>query len=195
MTNCSLRMIVDRSVFEQRVRKPAEQALQFARQFVVQPLPDQLVFRVYPNQSYDGHPRVADEEVFPDETLGNGCFHGPWSVEEVVGFLWRHGKVPEWVDIAVESEDTCCTIIALRCCGRFTSQEELLYHRPGGCPPFSIKSPCFPPGLWSVEEQGKFDLHWRENRKLSDSLLCYGPIALIIAGFDALTRWFQRKHR
>jgi len=155
---------MDRHLFERHFHTAADQTRRFARQFVEQALPDQLAFRVYPNQSYDGNPRVGDEEVFPEETLADGCFHGPWSITEVIGFLWRNGKVPEWVDVAVESEDACRTMIALRCCGRFTSQEELLYHRPGGCPPFSIKSPYFPPGLWNVEEQGKFDLHWREKQ-------------------------------
>jgi hypothetical protein len=157
-------LTVDRNVFERHFHTAAEQALRFGRQFVVQSLPDQMVFRVYPNQSYDGNARVADEEVFPEETFEEGRFHGPWSAAEAIGFLWRNGKVPEWVDVAVESEDTRRTIIALRCCGRFTSQEELLYHRPGGCPPFSIKSPYFPPGVENVEEQGKFDLHWRDKR-------------------------------
>jgi hypothetical protein len=155
---------MDRSVCERHFWMAAEQALRFARQYVVQFLPDHIAFRVYPNQSYDGNPRVADEEVFPEETLGEGCFHGPWSVADVIEFLWRNGKVPEWVDVAVESEEACHTIIGLRCCGRFSSQEEMLYYRQGGCPPFGIKSPPFPPGLSSVEEQGKFDLHWREKQ-------------------------------
>jgi hypothetical protein len=155
---------MDQVVFEQHFRTAAEAALQFARRFVVQTLPDQMAFRVYPNQSYDGNPRVADEEVFPDESLGQGCFHGPWSFAEVIRFLWRNSKVPEWVDIAVESEDPSQTILSLQCCGRFTSAEDLLYHRPGGCPPFSIKSPNFPPGVDSVEKHGKFDLHWFAKR-------------------------------
>src|ERR1700722_1007035 len=69
----ALRLIMDRSVFEDHFQTAADQPLRFARQFVEQALPDQLVFRVYPNQSYDGNPRVGDEEVFPEETLADGC--------------------------------------------------------------------------------------------------------------------------
>jgi hypothetical protein len=156
---------MDRSVFERHLRMAAEKALKFARHFVVQTLPGQMAFRVYPSQSYDGNPRVSDEQVFPEESLEHGRFYGPWSFAEVVAFLWRNGKIPEWVDISVESEDACRTIMALLCCGRFTADEELLYHRSGGCPPFAIKSPNIPPGLDSVEEQGRFDLHWLEKRK------------------------------
>ena len=145
---------MDRLTFERNFQTAAEQTLQFARQYVLQTLADQMTFRVYPNRSYDGNPRVGDEEVFPEETLAKEGYHGPWGMAQVVEFLWRNRKVPEWINIAVESENSSRTILA--------AQEELLYHRPWGCPPFSIKSPCFPPGLWNVEDQGKFDLHWRE---------------------------------
>jgi hypothetical protein len=154
---------VDRSTFENRLRTAAQRVVEFARQHVQQPLPDDVAFLVYPNQSCDDNPRVGDEVVFPDESIPEGQYHGPWSVEQVVGFLWRCGKVPEWIDAAVQAEDTGQTLVGLRCCGRFTAQEELLYHRhPGGVSPFSIKSPVLPPGWESVETSGKFDLNWRE---------------------------------
>lgn len=144
---------MDRSTFEQHFLTAAWEARHFAGRYVVQPLPYRMVFRVYPNQSCDENPRVGDEEVFPEESLDDGRYHGPWTAEEVVRFLWRDGKVPEWIDISVESADGCCTVVALRCCGRFTAQEELLYHRPGGCPPFAIKSPFLPSDWCGVNEQ------------------------------------------
>jgi hypothetical protein len=144
----------------------------FARQHVQQALSDDVAFLVYPNQSCDDNPRVGDEVVFPDESLPQGHYHGPWSAEQVVGFLWRGGKVPEWIDAAVQAEDGGQTLVSLRCCGRFTAQEELLYHRyPGGVPPFSIKSPVLPPGWESVEASGKFDLYWREKRTRPNQML------------------------
>ena len=127
-----------------------------------QRLPDHVAFRVYPNQSFNGNPRIRDEVVFPDETLRDGEFLGPWSAEEVVEYLWRAEKVPEWIDAGVESEDGQRSLIGLRCFGRFTASEELLYHRPGGFAPFSIKSPVLPPGWENVEASGRFDLHWRQ---------------------------------
>jgi hypothetical protein len=155
---------VDRSTFETRLRTAAQQALEFGRQHVHQLLPDDVAFFVCPNQSYDGNPRVGDEAVFPEESLREGQHHGPWSAQEVVAFLWRDGKVPEWINVAVEAEDGKRSLIGLRCCGRFTAQEDLLYHRyPGGVPPFSIKSPVLPPGWENIEASGKFDLYWRMN--------------------------------
>jgi len=153
---------MDHSTFEVRLRTAAQQAVDFARQHIRQVLLDEVAFLVYPNQSYDGNPRVGDEVIFPEESLPDGQYHGPWLVEEAVGFLWRDGKVPEWIDTAVQAENGRQTLVALRCCGRFTAQEQLLYHRyPGGVPPFSIKSPVLPPGWESVAVHGKFDLNWR----------------------------------
>jgi hypothetical protein len=152
---------MDRDAFEERLRVAAQRAVVFARQYVRQSLPDEVGFLLLPNRSYDGNPRVGDEEVFPADSLPEGQSHGPWSVTEAAGFLWRSGKVPEWIDVSVVGEDSVLSLVELRCCGRFTATEELLYHRPGGIPPFSVKSPALPPGWQGVEESGRFDLYWR----------------------------------
>lgn len=115
--------------FGRGVRTAAQCSLEFARKCVLQQLPDRLAFLVYPNQSYEGQPRVGDEVVFSHESVPNGQYHGPWSADDVVDFLWREGKVPEWIDIAVESVDDKQTFLGLFCCGRFTGTEELLYYR------------------------------------------------------------------
>jgi hypothetical protein len=158
---------VDRITFEKRLLTAARRVVLFAREYVCQPLPDEVAFRVYPNQSFDGNPRVGDEVIFPEESLPGGEFHGPWSAEETVAYLWRDGKVPEWIDAVVEAEDGRRSLVALRCCGRFTASADLLYHRPGGLPPFSIKSPVLPPGWESVAASGRFDLHWRRPKMAS----------------------------
>jgi hypothetical protein len=151
---------MDRSTFETRLRTAAQQAVQFARQYVREQLRDYVAFLVYPNQSCDEHPREGDEAVFPEESLPKGRHHGPWQVNEVVSFLWRDGKVPEWIDIAVHSVDVRHTVLRLYCCGRFTGQDGLLYHHSKGVPPFSVKSPDLPPGWESVEASGRFTLDW-----------------------------------
>jgi hypothetical protein len=157
---------VDRETFDERLREAARQVVLFAREYIQQLLPDEVAFRVYPNMSFDGNPRVADEIVFPDQSLPEGEFHGPWSADQVVQYLWRVEKVPEWIDASVEAEDGQQTLIALRCCGRFTGSEDLLYHRPGGLAPFSIKSPVLPPDWESIESTGgRFDLYWRQPRR------------------------------
>jgi hypothetical protein len=124
-----------------------------------------VAFRVYPNQSFDGNPRVTDEVVFSEDSLAKGEFLGPWLSEQVVEYLWRSGRVPEWIDAAVEAEDGRRSSIGLHCCGRFTAADELLYHRQGGLAPFSIKSPVLPPGWESVTASGRFDLYWHQPRQ------------------------------
>ena len=68
--------------------------------------------------------------------------------------------VPEWIDVGVEAEDGRRTLVGLRCCGRFTATEELLYHREKVLAPFAIKSPALPPEWEGVAKSGCFDLHW-----------------------------------
>jgi hypothetical protein len=152
---------LDRGTFESRLRTAARQAVEFARRLVRESLPDEVVFLVYPNQSYDGHPPVGDEVIFPGDSLPDGLHHGPWAVGQVVDFLWRDGNVPEWIDIQVRGEDGRRTEVALECCGRFTSQDGLLYYPDRDTRPFAVKSPILPPGWESAEVSGKFTLHWR----------------------------------
>jgi hypothetical protein len=155
--------MMNHSTFPMGLRTAADQAVLFARQHVRQAISDEVIFLVYPNQSCDDNLRVGDEVVFPDESLPSGKYLGPWTAEEVVAFLWRDGKVPEWIDLAVQEVECHRSRVGLRCCGRFTAQEEFLYHRyAGGVPPFSIKSPVLPPGWENVEKSGKFDLYWRK---------------------------------
>jgi hypothetical protein len=147
--------------FVEHLRRAAELAVTVARKLVLQTLPDSMAYGVYPNQSNDGHPREGDEVIFPNDSLrGLEDYHGPWSEEQVVAFLWREGKIPEWIDVSVEAVARTRTLVALRCCGRFTANDGLHYYNdPGGVPPFGIKSPDLPPRWVSVEESGRFDPH------------------------------------
>ena len=158
---------MDRNTFEERLQLAAQQALKFAREFVREKLPDEMVFLVYPNQSCDHHPRVGDEVIYPGDSLPLGQYHGPWPSEQVIGFLWRNGKVPEWIDISVQGMGDDVTEMALLCCGRFTAQEELLYYPDRETRPFAVKSPTIPPGWDSPEISGRFGLYWREDRRES----------------------------
>ncbi len=154
---------MNRNTFETRLRTAAQLAVDVARQYVQQPLLGEVAFLVYPNQSCNDNPLVGDEVVFPEESLPLRRSHGPWLIEQAAKFLWRGGLVPEWIDAAVESENRSQTFVGLLCCGRFTAQEDLLYHRrSGGVPPFAIKSPYLPPDWESLAVSGKFDLYWRE---------------------------------
>jgi len=147
--------------FADYLRRATQITVEFAQQFVVQQLSDEVRYKLHPNQSYDGNPLVGDEEVYPNDSLANGQFLGPLSASEVVDYLWRGGKIPEWIDITVESVADGITYLELSCCGRYTANEKLLYYENRGRGPFGVIGPALPPGWNSLEESGKFDLHWR----------------------------------
>ncbi|BCM88410.1 hypothetical protein IAD21_00241 [Abditibacteriota bacterium] len=153
----------DTLTFHFRQAYPA--AVAFARLFVTQELPDAVRFRVRPNQSYDGNPLGGDEETFAHESLPREQYLGPLTEEEVLAWLWRGGKVPEWVDLSTTACDAQFTYVELLCCGRFTANDKHLYHQREGYPPFHVLGPALPPGWKSLEESGKFDLDWREQRR------------------------------
>ncbi|HEV2799606.1 MAG TPA: hypothetical protein VGW12_03870 [Pyrinomonadaceae bacterium] len=104
-----------------------------------------------------------DEQTFPQESLPQNQHLGPLTAEEVVNYLWREGKVPEWIDINVHSSDKSYTYLRLLCCGRYTAADQLLYHQQEGSPPFHKGSPYIPPGWESVEKNGKFDVEWMQS--------------------------------
>jgi len=161
--------------------RAADSAVDFARKYVLNELPNQRKFLVHPNQSFDGNPLCEDEETYPGETQSEDEPIIFTTVEAAVDYLWRNKKVPEWIDISVGGEDGEHTFLQLLCCGRFTATDELLYHRDGGVAPFSIKSPVLPPGYDDSVDDGsqKFDVNWlekakrefQERRKTEDGLL------------------------
>jgi hypothetical protein len=152
--------IMDRRTFESRLTESTNLAVEFARDFVFNLLPSHYRYLLFPNQSYDGNPLVEDEIIFPEESLPQDKYLGPLTGDEVVSYLWRNGKVPEWVDVNVHSVDENYTYLRLLCCGRFTATDTLLYHQHEGRPPFHMRSPYLPPGWGSIEQSSKFDLHW-----------------------------------
>jgi hypothetical protein len=133
------------------------------RSMVSDEIPDNFLYLVLPNQSYDGNPLHEDEVVFPDETLSPGRLPPPRPPEEVADMLVRDGRVPEWIDV-IRRVASGYTFTKLLCCGRFTANDQLLYYRDGPCPPFGIKGTVLPPRWRSVEADGKFSLNWREER-------------------------------
>jgi hypothetical protein len=158
---------MDKEIFQERLLSAADLAVKFARNYVWNELPEKRVFLVHPNQSFDGNPLNGDEVTYPSDTQADDQPIIFATAEAVVDYLWRDDKVPEWIDISVGGEDGNHTHLQLLCCGRFTATEELLYHRSGDIPPFSIKSPVLPPGYddTSGADSQKFDANWQEKAK------------------------------
>jgi hypothetical protein len=155
---------MDKETFRQNLEKATSFVLPFTRGMLTNSLPLDYLYLLFPNQSYDKNPLVIDEEVYPQESLPDRRHLSPMEADGVVHYLWRDGKVPEWINISVHSYDENYTYLEMICCGRFSASDELLYHKQEGYPPFHVLSPSIPPGWESVEKSGKFDLHWRSRK-------------------------------
>ena len=144
-------------------------AVSWAQLHVMNYLPSSCSYLLYPNQSYDGNPLKEDEELFPEDSIPFPEFIGPLGFEEAFRFLWRNGKVPEWVDVGVQACDADLSYLQLRCCGRYTAVDALLYHKFEGYQPFHVQSPPLPPNWKSLEESGKFDLYWHGKNPIAEN--------------------------
>lgn len=150
---------MERITFALRLHEAAAAAREFALALVEEELPETVRFRARLNCSYDGKPLRPDETLYPeDSSLERTKRLTRCTEEEVVALLWREGKIPEWIDISVVNEVDSTTILELRCCGRFTSDEELLYHAWQGRPPFHVVGPTLPP---KYKEGQRFSIHHR----------------------------------
>lgn len=130
-------------------------AIALARSMVLDELPDAVTFRVFPNQSYDEHLK-PDEVVYPDDSLDDLHRYIEMGRDECLQFLYRDGRIPEWIDISVGAVDYDFTYIYLRCCGRFTANDDRLYYKRFDRGPFGIKSPAIPPDVAFGNRESKF---------------------------------------
>lgn len=150
---------MEKSQFEENLNKATEFVLKFSQEFLIGKLPLSYTYLIFPNQSYDGNPLVGDEELFPKDSLLKNNPVG-YLKDEVINFLWRKGKVPEWVNVMIHSYDEERTYVSLICCGRFTADDRLLYHEREGYQPFHVLGPNLPPNFENIEKSGKFNLTW-----------------------------------
>jgi hypothetical protein len=150
---------VDRETFADRFRRAAEWSREFGQTFVLEELPDDLLFRVRLNSSYDRNPLREGEVVFPED----GSYERAVGVRlcdaaAVVDVLWRDGRVPEWINLSPIGCTESATILEVVSCGRFTDDERLLYHQDAGLPPFHVLGPNLPPE-YDRPNRAKFSVH------------------------------------
>lgn len=162
--------MVERSLFAERLRAAVIDARDFARTLIVEDLPDAVVLRVEPNASYDGNPLHPAEKVFPGDSRIDLASLAACSEEQVVDLLWREGAVPEWINVTVVGVVPDATVIELLSCGRFTSDETLLYHEHEGRPPFHVLGPTLPVS-WSEGQRFSIFHHAGYRRREDMGLL------------------------
>jgi len=130
-------------------------AIAFARSMVLDELPDAFTYRVFPNQSCDEH-LEPDEVIYANDSLDDIHDYLLMGRDDCLGFLYRDGRIPEWIDISVGAVDYDFTYIFLRCCGRFTANDDRLYYKRFDRGPFGIKSPSIPPHVALGDRDAKF---------------------------------------
>jgi len=154
-----IRMVdISRGGFSTNLVSAAQHALEFARTLVFNELPDVIRYVVYLGASYDGNALIDDEETFSEDYTERIRQYSDSS--DVVNLLWRDGKVPEWIDVAVESEDGKSTSVRLDCCGRYSDDVAQIYHAHENRAPFHVLGPSAPPEYELAEKGIKYDLYW-----------------------------------
>ena len=145
-----------KSNFENSLIKAANRAREFTQKYVTNNLPTEIEFKVYLNCSYDEHTmREGELRITRDWENEIYEFNTP---AEVVDLIWIEGKIPEWINVTLESENGESTTVALICCGRFSSNPRHIYHILQGLPPFHIVGPNLPSNWEGLEKSGKFQL-------------------------------------
>lgn len=150
-----------RERFQELFVRARERAIAFAREKVWNEIPDAVRYKLEANQSYDVDQQGQSQTSYAQDSLPIGQYRGPLTEAEAIDFLWRDGRVPEWIDITVDEVVNGTTLIELSCCGRYTDDEERMYYHPNGRGPFGVKGPALPSSWKPGDPIEKFDLHWR----------------------------------
>jgi len=149
---------MDRDTFTARFHTASAAARDYAQEFVHEPLPEPLRYRLRLNSSYDENPRVGDEVVYPeDSAFARAAGLHDVGADEVLAELWRGGRVPEWINLTVIGERGASTLIEVRACGRFSGLASQLYHAEEGDSPFHVVSPTLPSGYRQGERFSVYD--------------------------------------
>lgn len=159
---------MDKEEFTKNFQSSLEKLIDFTQEMVINTLPKNLRFIILTNCFYDGNELELDEEVYPEDKTNRNSSINPTDERQVVEYLWRDGKIPEWINVQVDSCDENYTYISLECCGRYTSKKELMYHIER-FPPFNPLSPAIPYSLFNHETDElieKIDINKLEKKKL-----------------------------
>lgn len=142
--------------FKINLEKALEGLIDFTQEMVINKLPYDCKFIIETNCSYDGNELEDDEEIYPDEKIDETNSINPATKSTVIDYLWRNGKVPQWIDVQVKNCDQSFSYISLQCCGRFSAYPN---HKDG---PFRALGPNIPyPYVDPTSEKliEKVDLH------------------------------------
>lgn len=133
---------ITKEVFLNNLKSSAERSIQFCRKYVITRLPDRYKLIVLMDAGRNEN--LKEGEIVYPETTDEHSEINPSDPELVADFLFRDGRIPEWIDVYVAYSDDDFSYVALWCCPRFTTRLDLLYHYRTGFPPFLVRTPPLP---------------------------------------------------
>ena len=128
------------SEFQTLLTNATNIAFDFAKNYVVDDLPNDFKYTVQLNVSRDDI-NLNQFDIYPND---NDKVVDFIAADKVVNVLNRKGKVPVWIDISVEFVHKNCTVFRLLCAGRYSDNENEFYYLKNATGPFGVKSPAFP---------------------------------------------------
>ena len=140
-----------KSEFQTLLSHSSYVAIDFARTYVMDNLPNDFRYSVRLNASTDDI-NLKQFDIYPSDNDKTIDFI---TADKVINLLNRNGKVPVWIDISVEYVHKKFTVFQLLCAGRYSADENEFYYLKAGTGPFGIKSPTLPIGY---VEGDKFNL-------------------------------------
>jgi len=129
---------MEKEDFRQNLKKALDGLIDFTQEMVINKLPATYKFIIKTNCSYDKNDLERDEEIFPDDKIHEKSSINPASESTVIDYLWRNGKVPQWINVHISNCDCDFSYVTLECCGRYSA---FLNHKDG---PFRALGPSIP---------------------------------------------------
>lgn len=123
--------------FKQNLQKALDGLIDFTQEMVINKLPAHYKFIIKTNCSFDKN-LEGDQQIFPADKIDETSSINPASESTVIDYLWRNGKVPQWINVQVSSCDSDFSYVTLECCGRYSA---FLNHKDG---PFRPLGPNIP---------------------------------------------------
>lgn len=137
---------MDHDIFKNRFVAAYEKSVEFGQEFVLENLPRNVLFNLNLNASYDGN-ASSEFKLFPEDSdMSTGIRTKGIELDSAIYYLYRDGMVPQWVNLQLAGVTNGSAIVGIDSCGRFTADEELLYHQGEGWPPFHVLGPILPVG-------------------------------------------------
>jgi hypothetical protein len=153
---------MENSVFNSHLLAATKATLDFTRTLCWNKLSDNVEFIIQPDNLDENVPYLSGFEMLHFRQRKAEVNTG-FSLDEVADRLWVKGHVPVWINISVQKAKCHKTIIELLIDRRLRQDDDEIYHKQEGYPPFHVLV-SIPP--YRTNQQGqiiskKFNINWK----------------------------------